>query len=118
MQHPLAFHPETQFQLIGWQNLKIKGPIVKGVGVEDSSIGFNQFHVLPTTNVFATLKKKMLKEMGKTCPLGVFVFATNFVRNGHCHNRGRGILVQKNFEAVGQGVSLKGNHLGLGLATR
>ena len=118
MEHPFAFHPETQFQLIGWQNFKIKGPIVKGVGVEDPSIGFNQFHVLTATNILASLKKEMLEEMSKTRPLRVFVFAANFVRNRHSHNGGGGILVQENFESVGQGVSLKGNHLGLGLATR
>src|SRR5690625_5992559 len=71
VQQPLRLEPQSQLQLIGGENLEVKGAVVRGVGIEDSTrIGYIAVKRAPV-DVLGSFKHEVLEEVGESGPVGI-----------------------------------------------
>ena len=109
VQHALRLQPQAEFELVGRQQLVVEGAVVGGVGVEHTTRVFDVARELAAADVFGAFKEQVLKEVRHAGAVGVFVFGTHVVHDGHGHNGGGMVFVQDHVHSVFQVVLLEGD---------
>src|SRR5688500_5867786 len=97
--HPVAFQPESCFQVIGWYLYIIISEVIGGVGIILPA-GHLQWLII-TGNIHRTSKHQVFEQMSKPCSFRILIPGTYIIQDIHHRHWCAQVLVNNDTKTVG-----------------